>query len=199
MSPSEPEGFFAATHSQRFVPDSRHTRAVGPRLPCENDMPRRLRCAVGGLCYHAINRGNRKSRVFHDAEDYRGFMRLVAHASERIPMRILGWCLMPNHFHFVLWPREDGDMSSWMHWLLTCHVVSYRERYGTSGRVWQGRFRSFVVQEDDHLLRVQPVTLDQRRDAIVLGSWPGPASDKLGSAGELGMGRGGVGANSWRR
>ena len=117
-------------------------------------MPRTRRTSVGGLCYHAINRGNRKSEVFHDAKDYRRFMTLVARASGRLPMRVLGWCLMPNHFHLVLWPREDGDMSAWMHWLLTCYTKSYHDRYESSGRLWQGRFKSFVIEEDLHLLRV---------------------------------------------
>ena len=117
-------------------------------------MPRTRRTSVGGLCYHGLSRGNRKSEVFHDTEDYRRFMVLVARAHQRIPVRVLAWCLMPNHFHFVLWPREDGDMSSWMHWLLTCHVKSYHDRYGTSGRVWQGRFKSFAIEDDLHLLRV---------------------------------------------
>jgi len=117
-------------------------------------MPRTRRLSVGGLCFHGISRGNRKNRVFHDFEDYRQFMVLVSTACKRIPMRLLGWCVMPNHFHFVLWPREDGDLSFWMQWLLTSHVRRYHCRYGTSGRVWQGRFKAFPIEQDAHLLRV---------------------------------------------
>jgi putative transposase len=69
-------------------------------------------------------------------------------------MRVLAWCLMPNHFHLVLWPKDDGDLSRWMQWILTTHVRRYHEHYGTSGHVWQGRFKAFPVQEDDHLLTV---------------------------------------------
>jgi putative transposase len=61
---------------------------------------------------------------------------------------------MPNHFHLVLWPREDGDLSRWMQWLLTTHVRSYHEHHQTTGHVWQGRFKSFPIQEDEHLLAV---------------------------------------------
>ena len=69
-------------------------------------------------------------------------------------MRILAYCLMPNHFHLVLWPQEDGDVSRWMQWLQTTHVRRYHEHYRTSGHVWQGRFKAFPIQENEHLLTV---------------------------------------------
>ena len=69
-------------------------------------------------------------------------------------MRLAAWCLMPNHFHFVLWPREDGDIGRWMHWLLTSHVRRHHKRYGTDGRIWQGRFKAFPIEQDHHLLTV---------------------------------------------
>jgi len=76
---------------------------------------------------------------------------MIAEASLRQPMRILAYCLMPNHFHLVLWPRHDGDISRWVHWLLTTHVRRYQKHYHSSGHIWQGRFKSFPIQEDDHL------------------------------------------------
>ncbi len=78
----------------------------------------------------------------------------MADACKRVPMRILCYCLMPNHFHVVIWPLNDGDMSRWMQWLLTSHVRRYHRNYGTSGRIWQGRFKAFPIQQDDHLLTV---------------------------------------------
>ena len=69
-------------------------------------------------------------------------------------MRVLAYCLMPNHFHLVLWPRKDGDLSRWMQWLQTTHVRRYHEHYRTTGHVWQGRFKAFPIEEDDHLLTV---------------------------------------------
>ena len=117
-------------------------------------MPRIRRASPGGYCQHAINRGNRRERVFRDDEDYQRFVTLVGRALERTPIRLLAWCLMPNHFHFVAWPENDGDLSRWMHWLLTTHVRWSHLRYGTSGRIWQGRFKAFPIQEDLHLLTV---------------------------------------------
>ena len=117
-------------------------------------MPRTARASKGGICYHAINRGNARSTVYHNASDYDSFIRLMTKACDRIPMRILSFCLMPNHFHLVLWPHEDGDMSRWMQWLLTSHVRRHHRLRGTSGRIWQGRFKAFPIQQDGHLLSV---------------------------------------------
>jgi putative transposase len=85
-------------------------------------MPRTARAAQGGYCYHVINRGNRRAEVFHNADDYAAFYHLMRKASSKVSMRVLGYVLMPNHFHFVLWPEHDTDLAAWMHWLLTTHV-----------------------------------------------------------------------------
>ena len=125
------------------------------RLSCSIfKMPRTARSIVGGICYHVINRGNARATVFHDSEDYRSFLTLMELASDRIQMRILAFCLMPNHFHFVLWSYVNGDISRWMHWLLTTHTKRYHRRRGTCGRIWQGRFKAFPIQQDRHLLTV---------------------------------------------
>lgn len=109
---------------------------------------------VGGLCYHVINRGNGRATVYHEPRDYTAFLTLMILASERIPMRVLAYCLMPNHFHLVLWSLSDGDISRWMHWLLTSHAKRHHRIKGTSGRIWQGRFKAFPIQQDRHLLTV---------------------------------------------
>ena len=117
-------------------------------------MPRPKRATPGGYCYHVLNRGNAQQEVFHKDADYLAFVRLFDLASARMSMRVVAYCLMPNHFHLVLWPRGDGDLSRWMQWLLTTHVRRYHEHYGTTGHVWQGRFKAFPIQEDEHLLTV---------------------------------------------
>jgi putative transposase len=109
-------------------------------------MPRTGRASTGGMYCHVLNRGNARAEVFHDQADYAAFTELLARACERTPMRIVGWCLMPNHFHLVLRPREDGDLAAWMQWLMTSQVRWYHRRYGGSGHVWQGRYKSFPVQ-----------------------------------------------------
>lgn len=74
-------------------------------------MPRAARDSVGGVCYHVLNRGNARQEVFHKDGDYRAFLKALADACEPLPMRVLACCLMPNHFHLVLWPWHDGDLS----------------------------------------------------------------------------------------
>ena len=117
-------------------------------------MPRTARASAGGYCYHVINRGNARTRVFHKAGDYEAFLGMMAEASVRTPLRVLSYCLMPNHFPLVLWPEGDGDLSRWMQWLLTAHVRRYHRHYDSGGHVWQGRFKAFPIQEETHLLQV---------------------------------------------
>ena len=117
-------------------------------------MPRTARATVGGVCYHVINRANGRARIFHDADDYRAFERLLAAASKRHTVRLIAYCLMPNHFHLVVIPDGDGDLSRWMQWLMTSHVRRHHRRYGTDGRLWQGRYKAFAVQDDRHLVTV---------------------------------------------
>ena len=117
-------------------------------------MPRKPRISLGNICYHVLNRGNGRNTVFHKDGDYAAFLKLMDQANERTPMRLLSYCLMPNHFHLVLWPKLDGDLSKWMQWLTTSHVRRYHRHYNSSGHVWQGRFKSFPIQSDAHLLTV---------------------------------------------
>lgn len=115
-------------------------------------MPRTARASVGGVCYHVINRGHARAEVFRNPEDYTAFRGLLWEAAERQRMRVLAYCLMPNHFHLTLWPRGDGDLSRFMQWLLTAHVRRDHRHYQSNGHVWQGRFKAFPIQQDAHLL-----------------------------------------------
>lgn len=138
-------------------------------------MSRTARASKGGICYHVINRGNGQAEVFHKAADYQRFTVMMRQACERLPLRVVGWCLMPNHFHLVLWPYHDGDLSRWMQWLMTCHVRRYHRHYESSGHVWQGRFKAFPIQQDYHLLTVlRYVERNPRRAGLAdrAENWP---------------------------
>jgi putative transposase len=134
---------------------------------------------VGGLCYHALNRGNGRQQVFFTDGDYHAFLKALGHACQELPMRVLGFCLMPNHFHLVFWPHKDHDLGRWMHWLLNAYVRRYHQHYHSSGHLWQGRFRAFPIAEDEHLLTVlryverNPV---RARLAVRAEAWPGRAA-----------------------
>jgi putative transposase len=117
-------------------------------------MPRFSRPIPGGVCAHVVTRGNARATVFHSTDDYAQFVGLISAARHRVPIDLLAWCLMPNHVHLVVRPVGDGDLPRFMHWLLTTHVQRHRIRHGTTGRVWQGRYRAFPIQADTHLLTV---------------------------------------------
>ena len=117
-------------------------------------MPRTPRASQGGYVYHVLNRGNGRADVFHKHDDYASFVCSMCDANEKVPMRLVGYCLMSNHFHLLLWPHGDGDLSEWMQWLMAAQVRRYHAHYHGSGHIWQGRFKSFPVQDDDHYLTV---------------------------------------------
>jgi len=115
-----------------------------------------MRVNEGGLVYHVLNRGNGRMRIFYKDADYEAFEAMLVEACTRYDMRLLSYCLMPNHWHMVLWPRRDGDLSAFVGWLTLTHTQrwhAHRHNVGT-GHVYQGRFKSFVVQTDEHTLRV---------------------------------------------
>ncbi len=117
-------------------------------------MPRIPRGLTKGFYYHVINRGNDKKAVFRKAYDYSAFLDLMLKAKERDPVKLIAYCLMPNHFHLVLSPGEEKSLSAWMQWLMTSHVRRYHRHHESSGHVWQGRFKSFPIQNDGHMLVV---------------------------------------------
>jgi putative transposase len=119
-------------------------------------MSRRLRCALGGYVYHALNRGAGRATVFQKDGDYAAFEAVLAEAADEVPMRLLAYCLMPNHWHLVLWPQGDGDLSRYLHWLTLTHTRRWHEHYHLTGTgpLYQGRYKSFPVQEDDHFFVV---------------------------------------------
>jgi putative transposase len=117
-------------------------------------MPRTARSIRAGICYHVINRGNARATVFHDDLDYEVFEALAFASARRAGAEVLAYCLMPNHFHFVLRPVADDGLSKWAHWLLTSHVHRHRMRHASVGRIWQGRYKAFPVQSDPHLFAV---------------------------------------------
>ena len=117
-------------------------------------MPRFARPIPGGICAHVLTRGNARATIFHSRDDYEVLTQLMRCAQQRVRIEVLAWCLMPNHIHLVVRPSADGDLARWMHWLLTTHVQRHRVRHGTTGRVWQGRYKAFPIQADVHLLTV---------------------------------------------
>lgn len=119
-------------------------------------MPRLPRVDVGGELYHVINRANARLPIFFQEEDFELFDAILEEASDKYKMRILAYCLMPNHFHLVLHPRKDGDLQKFMQWLTLTHTQRWHTKNKTigTGHLYQGRYKSFLIQDDNHLLAV---------------------------------------------
>jgi putative transposase len=138
-------------------------------------MPRIPRGHLPGLAYHVLNRGNGRATIFHKDADYRAFCDLLVAAKQKFPVSLLGFCVLPNHFHLVLQPETPSALSGFMQWWLTSHVRRYHRHYHSSGHVWQGRFKSFPIQTDAHLLTVlRYVLLNPVRANLVTRAerWP---------------------------
>jgi putative transposase len=112
--------------------------------------------ALGGIIYHVLNRANGRMPLFESSDDYEAFLRVFAQAHRQVPMRTLSYSVMPNHWHMVLWPNGDKDLSEFMHWLTTTHTHRWLAARGIDGfgHVYKGRFKSIPVEDDEHYLTV---------------------------------------------
>lgn len=119
-------------------------------------MGRASRSAVGNIVYHVLNRANGRMKIFHKDKDYEAFTNILGEAKGKYRMRILSYCLMPNHWHLALYPYEDGDLSRFMRWVTLTHTQRWHAHYKSVGygHLYQGRYKSFPVQKDEHFLQL---------------------------------------------
>jgi len=119
-------------------------------------MPRINRIDVGDVVYHVINRANARMQIFDSDEDYILFQKALEQAKEKYNMRILSYCIMPNHWHLVLYPRQDGDLQKFMGWLSMAHTQRWHAQHKTigHGHLYQGRYKSFPIQTNEYLLQL---------------------------------------------
>jgi len=98
-----------------------------------------------------LNRAVGRRTLFASAADYEAFVETVAEALRTRPMRICGYCVMPNHWHMVLWPEHDGDLSAFVQHFTNLHVKRWKLAHHEvgHGHLYQGRFKSFPIQTDD--------------------------------------------------
>jgi putative transposase len=119
-------------------------------------MLRRPRVNTGGYAYHVINRAVARDRIFKKQADYVAFEKILAEVHQRLPTRLLAYCLMPNHWHLVLWPQNDGELSEFMRLVTVTHTQRWHAHHHSAGTgpLYQGRFKSFPIEADEHLLTV---------------------------------------------
>ena len=117
-------------------------------------MGRALRLVADGLVYHALNRGNNREAVFSTDADFAAFLQALRQTQERYPFRLYGYALLNNHFHLLLAPDSKQNISRILQSLTVAHTWRFHKAHGSIGHVWQGRFKSPVIQDDNHLLTV---------------------------------------------
>jgi putative transposase len=140
-------------------------------------MGRVRRVDVGGMIYHVLNRANFRSRLFKQSAHYQDFLAIVEESLDFVPMRILAYCLMPNHWHLVLYPRGDGDLAKFLQRITLTHTQRLHSKTRTVGygHVYQGRYKSLPVECDRHFLTlVRYVERNAKRAGLVKRAeeWP---------------------------
>jgi len=133
-------------------------------------MPRKRRITKGGIVYHVLNRANGRLRIFKKPLDFIAFENVLAEGVERFGMRICGYCIMSNHWHFLLWPPEDDTMVNFMRWITLTHTQRWHASHGTTGigHVYQGPYKSFPIQTDWRYLKaMQYIEANPLRAGIV--------------------------------
>ena len=119
-------------------------------------MPRNTRVDVADEIFHVINRANARVQIFYNDKDYKLFEQVLEEAKERIDLKIYSYCIMPNHWHLIVSPKSDGDLSKFMGWLTMTHTQRWHAMHKTigSGHLYQGRYKSFIVQSDKYFLQL---------------------------------------------
>ena len=140
-------------------------------------MSRGRRVDLGGLVYQVLNRANFRSRLFRKPAHYQAFLAIVEESLNFVPMRILAYCLMPNHWHLVLCPRADGELAKFLQRITLTHTQRYQAKTRTVGygHVYQGRYKSLAVESDRHFLAlVRYVERNAKRAGLVkkAENWP---------------------------
>ena len=119
-------------------------------------MARTKRNCPAGEVFHVLNRAVARLTIFEKPEDYAAFMRAVAETWEIVPLPIFAMAAMPKHWHFVVRPETSNQVSEFFRRLTVMHTMRWHAHYNTggTGHLYQGRFKSFPIQTDGHLLTV---------------------------------------------
>lgn len=119
-------------------------------------MPRPPRVFPDGIPQHVVNRGNLRATVFTSAADYLGFVAALTDGADRTTVRLISFCLMPNHWHLVLWPVVGREISSYMQIVMNAHIRDLQRRHSTAGtgHIYQGRFKNSDILTERHFINV---------------------------------------------
>lgn len=131
-------------------------------------MARRPRTYIPGLTLHVVQRGNNRGEMFRDASDYRFFLKLLRHECERRDVAVHAYVLMTNHFHLMATPADDAALSTMMQSVGRTYVPVFNLKHQRTGGLWEGRFRSFVIETERYWLKcMRYIELNPVRAGIV--------------------------------
>jgi len=146
-------------------------RRGGPRMTVMRK-PRELR---DGACYHVTARVNRREMILDSAAMKELFLSAVKRAKAKYDFRLDNFCIMGNHFHFVIRPGEGESLSAIMRWILSVFAMAFNRRMGLSGHVWGARFFSRIIPSlGDLLLTFEYIDGNPERAGLVddRREWP---------------------------
>ncbi len=155
-------------------------------------MPRQARLDIPGQLYHVMSRGIERRSIFIDEEDYQDFRERIAVWLNRSGGKCLAWCLMPNHFHFLL-IRGPRPLSEMMHHAMTGYAINFNIRHRRAGHLFQNRYKAIICDLEEYLMELvpyihlNPVRARLVKDLAALKSykWCGHAAALTGAADEI--------------
>jgi len=115
-------------------------------------MTRKPRILIENACYHVMSRGNQKQVVFFKQRDFSKYLQLLKKYKLRYKIKVYAYCLMKNHIHLILDPKNPKDMSKFIKGLNMSYAIWFNKEYSKVGHLWQSRFKSMVIQRDRYLL-----------------------------------------------
>jgi len=110
------------------------------------------RLLLENVFYHIMSRGNQKQRVFLEDADCEKYLGLLKRYKKRYKFKLYAWCLMPNHTHLILDVRRPKELARIMQGLNLAYSRWYNKKYSKVGHLWQGRFKSMIIQKDKYVL-----------------------------------------------
>ena len=115
-------------------------------------MPRPLRITVSNLPFHVLDRGNNRQIIFHDDEDFIYFLKLLKRYKKELKFKLYHFCLMSNHIHLMIEPTVEGSLPKIMMRLTLAYSSFFNKKYRGVGHVWQGRYKSSLVDKEDYFI-----------------------------------------------
>ena len=115
-------------------------------------MPRKARYILPGAIYHILSRGNNRQNVFRESTDHEKFLEILKEHTDKSGIKVYHYVVMGNHYHIIMKLGLEDNLGQLMKKLNLTYSKHYRKKYGGTGYLWQGRYKSFIIQGGKYLL-----------------------------------------------